>query len=157
MIIWSRFVDDVFHYRRLGSMTINAVTSSNRSSEQLLMLRHNEFTTRHNGTSPTIGSGMAKGCRDHCVRGYDVSATLGEPNTTPKLLDYERDHIVSYDIETEYVECSSYPFGSPILCISIVCTCGWKVVISRHEIWDSGVECIVRSSNEEIAILCITE
>jgi len=87
-------------------------------------IRHNESTTRCSGTSPTIGDGTAKISRDYCIHGYGVGCTPNDSSKEAQLFDYNVDHALLYDLETEFVsragECNVLP---PILCCSLVCTC----------------------------------
>jgi hypothetical protein len=93
-------------------------------------LRHSEGTTRTSGTYPTIGFGDAKECRDLSATGVSVGAHLGSPGRDPIRIDMDSHHILAYDIEKEYSGKRWYNTNSPILCVSLVCSCGWMHIIT---------------------------
>ena len=87
-----------------------------------ILLRHNEGTTSLNGTSPTIGSGEAKLCRDYSVMGYAVGLTLGNEHLPPVPLTSMNCCVLAYDIEVEFATTANNTSGAPILCVSMKCT-----------------------------------
>ena len=87
------------------------------------MLCHNEGTTIHDGTSPTIGWGESKMCRDYGIMGVGVGFTLGDFTIEPTTLGPHNCCVLAYDIESEFAGPDHSTFESAILCISIRCTC----------------------------------
>jgi DNA polymerase elongation subunit (family B) len=116
------------------------------------LLRHNEGTTSLNGTSPTIGSGEAKLCRDYSVMGYAVGLTIDNEHLPPVGLTSGNCCVLAYDIEVEFATAANNTSGAPILCVSMKCMCGYHLVISRARLLDSGINYVVGSNNAEIAI-----
>lgn len=106
-------------------------------------------------TTPTIGQGVSKICRDVCLDGYAVGMTQSDPSRPPELIDYSAAHVLCYDIETEYAGSAYCQYDAPILCIGMVCSCGWKMCVSRRPLAGQDIDHIVRTTNIEIAEITI--
>lgn len=160
MIIWSGFINGNWYYRCLGpdgtmSTALHEAPLYEEALESCTMIRHNESTTRTNGTSPTIGHGVSKTSRDYCIHGYGVGSSLGDLSQEPPLFNYATDHALAYDLEIEFVSRGECNTQSPILCSSLVCTCGWSLLITRSRVHDERVNQLVLDSSEAIAIATI--
>lgn len=117
------------------------------------LLAHVEGTDASDATSPTIGHGVAKVCRDVSMIGYAVGRTIDSPSIPPFLIEYRSNHILCYDIECEYAGPACCSLRAPILCVSLVCSCGWKQCVSRRDAYMPGNYCHVRHTNLQIAEL----
>jgi hypothetical protein len=115
-------------------------------------LRHNEGTTSHDGTSPTVGSGEAKKCRDYGIMGLGVGSNVGYPEVEPTTLGAHNCCVLAYDIESEFAGQSNSTFQSAILCVSIKCTCGYEHVVTRSKLIGSKLPHTVMTSNATIAV-----
>ena len=151
--------NECMYCRRLGSngeisASLIPITMPHNHG-QLHKLPHIEGTDAHDCTSPTIGHGIPKMCRDLCMKGYAVGCTPEHPENPPSIIDYAHSHVLCYDIEAEYAGPAYCNHDSPILCISLVCSCGYRQSISRRDIRLSPVTCHVRSSNREMAELML--
>ena len=161
MIIWSGLGNDgKYYYRCLGTNNttgtfLHRATYDNAKIASCFVLRHNECTTRHDGTSPTIGHGDAKQSRDYCIQGYSLGCTPTDEQRKPVLFDYASEHVVCYDIEAEFTTKSACNLRAPIMCCSLVCSCGWRLFITRCRIADSSINQVLVSSNSELAILVV--
>ena len=162
MIIWSGLVNDRYFYRCLGtqeahSSVLHEAVNYCPVFSNYTLLRHNESTTRSLGTTPTIGNGhTSKCCRDYCIAGYSVGSDTKDPYKEPELFNYSKHHMLCYDIETEFAGNSECSLGSPILCVSLVCTCGWQLVISSRVLLDSAINHVVETTNEGIVVATIS-
>jgi hypothetical protein len=116
------------------------------------MLRHNEGTTMHGGTSPTIGFGESKLCRDYSIMGLSVGSTPGCPTVEPTTLGPHNCCVLAYDIETEFAGPDHSTFESAILCVSIRCTCGYEHVVTRCKLIGSELPYTVMATNTTIAV-----
>ena len=116
------------------------------------VLRHNEGTTRRAGTSPTMGTGESKRCRDYGILGFSVGSTIGDPDKEPTELSNANCCVMAYDIECEFAGASKTDINSDLLCISLRCTCGFKHIVTRSKI--TGMDCkqSVETSNEGMAV-----
>ena len=121
-----------------------------------ILLRHNEGTTSLNGTSPTIGCGEAKLCRDYSAMGYTVGLRLGKEQLPPVSLTPDNCCVLAYNIEVEFATAANTTLNAPILCVSMKCTYGYHIVVSRTRLFDCAINHIVRSNNAEIAIEVMT-
>lgn len=155
MIIWCGFVNDTPAYRDLGN---NTTSSSNNAIYEIPLhvpatntLSHNEGTILSGGTSPSIGTGHIKIMRDCAISGYHVGNTPSNPSLSPILIDRNVHHIMAYDLECHYRGPSTCSVGSDIMCASLVCSCGYKHVITRssHVIEDTKVTKVL--DNEDMA------
>lgn len=93
--------------------------------------------------------------RDYAIDGYTLGCTPGQPNKEPQLFDYKKHHVLCYDIETEWPGPGHCMAGSPILCVSLVCTCGWELVVSRAKLRDSNINHVVLHTNKDISLFTI--
>ena len=114
-------------------------------------LCHNEGTAEYGGTIPCIGSGSTMNTRRYAMCGYCVGNTLSVPDASPVLIDRKRDHVLAYDLEVEYYGPNFCSLRNPILCSSLVCTCGYIVIISRSDVRLPSVTCIRVYDNEEMS------
>ena len=57
------------------------------------LLRHVEGTTHRNGTTPTIGHGNVKLCRDYAMHGCTVGCYPDDPERVPDLIEYNTYHV----------------------------------------------------------------
>jgi len=161
MIIWSGLINGTWYYRSLGpssemSTALHKIKPYGDLVSSYRMIRHNESTTRSNGTSPTIGHDTAKISRDYCIQGYGVGSPIDEQSKEPHLFNYEADHALAYDLETEFVSKGECNMQAPILCGSLVCTCGWQLLVTRARVHDSGLNQVVLDSSEAIAVRIIS-
>jgi hypothetical protein len=67
----------------------------------------------------------------------------------PALIDRDNSHVISYDIEAEFKGNSYSSFKSPMLCISIACSCGYKAVVSKTKLQRRVVICYRRRMEGE--------
>ena len=91
-------------YRSLGS---NGAIDAKLSSAETYVanahnISHNEGTCDSDCTTPTIGTGVQKLCRDTCMSGYSVGTTILDRDKTPFPLEFSTNHILCYDIESEF-------------------------------------------------------
>jgi len=63
---------------------------------------------------------VSKVCRDACIAGYSVGRDTSDVHRHPRLIDYSTNHILSYDIEVEFVGPGHCSHGAPILCMGMV-------------------------------------
>lgn len=118
---------------------------------------HNEGTTRSNGTTPTIGFGESKQCRDYGILGLGVGSTIGQPDTEPTTLDESNCCVMAYDIECEFAGPHLSSYQSPILCVSLVCTCGYKHIVTRCDLLGMDCNYTVKVTNQDIAVEVIRQ
>ena len=116
------------------------------------VLKHNECTTRRDGTSPGIGAGESKKCRDYGIMGFSVGTTVGSPSKEPIELNDKNCCIMAYDIECEYAGPTTTGIDSAMLCIALKCTCGFKHMITRSRIIGMDCEQSVRVCNRSMVI-----
>lgn len=154
MILWIGQCKNNIAIRCLGSdgKTSRCLRMLNPLSMPSTILRHNEGTTDDDGTSPTIGTGEAKQCRDYGIAGLSVGSTVGQPDIEPVTLDNTNCCTMAYDIESEFGGPDKPSYRSAILCVSLSCTCGYKHVISRCSLLGSTYDYTVKSNNESMAI-----
>ncbi len=136
MIVWIGSYEDQVAVRCLGpnglpSTCLRLLKPYNNVSK---VLRHMEGTSRKDGTSPGIGTGLSKKCRDYGILGFSVGCTIGNTNKEPVELNESNCCVMAYDIESEYAGPSKSNIESPILCISLKCTCGFAHIITRSRI-----------------------
>jgi hypothetical protein len=122
------------------------------------LIAHNEGTSLHSGTSPSIGTGSTKDMRDHAIRGYTLGVNLGDPLKEPCLIERSKHHILAYDIEAEYMGPHASTFESPVLCVCLACSCGYRALISRVAVSNRHLktvqwECFEARDNAQIAEL----
>ena len=98
-----------------------------------------------------IGSGDTLRMRNIASRGITAGFDKQDPHKYPVLIDPSKHCILAYDIEASFRGKKYTSFNSDILCISIVCTWGHKVVISRSETPYEGVTWATCNSNSEMA------
>ena len=126
MIIWTGECDGTLLYRTLGSN--GAVDVNLRPTGTYVLDRreiaHNKGTCDTDCTSPTIGASAAKLCRDISMAGYSVGTTVSDKSKRPFLIDFDSDHILCYDIESEFDGGAYCHYNSPMLCVTLVCSCG---------------------------------
>jgi len=154
MILWIGTYKDQIAIRSLGlnglpSKCIRLLKPHGTVSK---VLKHNEGTTGRDGTSPSIGAGESKSCRDYGIVGFSVGTTIGNPDKEPVELNNKNCCVMAYDIECEYAGPSKTTIQSAILCISLKCTCGFKHIVTRSRI--TGMDCkqSVRSCNKDIVV-----
>jgi len=122
--------------------------STNASVE----LSHNEGTSETDWTSPSIGTGDTKTMRDHAARGYTAGVWHDDLEKEPMLITADKHHILAYDLECEYSGDSTLTVESTILCACLVCTCGYKAVVSRSKTNQiDGCEIYIRHTNSTMA------
>ena len=154
MILWIGSYGDHIAIRSLGpnglpSRCLRLLKPHGTVSK---VLKHNEGTTGRDGTSPSIGAGESKRCRDYGIAGFSVGTTVGNPDKEPVELNSKNCCVMAYDIECEYAGPSKTGIQSAILCISLKCTCGFKHIVTRSRI--TGMDCkqSVRNCNEDIVV-----
>lgn len=157
MILWIGSYKDNIAIRCLGwdghsSTCLRLLKPCHLVSE---VLRHNEGTATRGGTSPGIGAGEAKRCRDYGIAGFSVGCTVGQPDKEPVKLNSSNCCVMAYDIESEFAGPAKTTISSPILCVSLKCTCGYEHIVSRCKIVGMGCSQSVRVCNKDIAIEAI--
>ncbi len=63
--------------------------------------------------------------------------------------------MLCYNIETEFAGNQVCSLDAPIICISILGSCGWCVVVTRHYISDCTLHQVCRSTNKDMSIEAI--
>jgi DNA polymerase elongation subunit (family B) len=140
------------HGHNSRTLRIATLESSGRQ-----LLPHCEGTTMKDGTTPIIGSGEIFESRKLALNGYATGTTVGNASLTPPVIDGQLVHdSMAYDIEAEYDGYQYSNIHSPILCVTLMCSCGkFTKVVSRDVVDIEGVDCIVAHSNEQIAKIVI--
>mmetsp|Transcript_2713 Transcript_2713/g.7222 ORF Transcript_2713/g.7222 Transcript_2713/m.7222 type:complete len:926 (+) Transcript_2713:17548-20325(+) len=153
MIIWIGEYNGSLFYRHLGhNGCVNPMlTHVNISIKDTYLLSHNEGTDATDCTTPTIGYGSAKLCRDMSMSGYCVGTSVEDDTKLPFLIDYQKNHIMCYDIESEFAGKSGCNHNSPILCVGLVCSCGWSRSVTRAKPMKDQVVSVIRDDNRSIA------
>lgn len=94
MIIWSGIYNNAMYYRALGSSTyLNKVDIAADDLSFHIRVRHNESTTRDQGTELIIGQGLAYASHKYCIHGYSLGCTPHDNQRTPLLYDYNTYHV----------------------------------------------------------------
>ena len=88
-----------------------------------------------------------------CMNGYYVGTSHADSKKPPFLVDYASNHILCYVIECEFAGPGLCNYNSPILCVSMLCSCGRKMCVSRCELRAHQIPYIVKTTNIEIAEL----
>ena len=110
-------------------------------------LSYNEGTGHRDGSSPTIGHDLSKLCRDVSMSGYCVGINMQDSKTAPFLIDYVTNHILCYDIECEFAGNAYCTYDSPILCVCLLCSCGYSICVSRQTLTGNHIHRVVRDNN----------
>ena len=154
MILWIGDYKDQIAIRCLGANGLPSKCLRLLKPYKMVsrVLKHREGTTRRHGTSPSIGAGESKRCRDYGIAGFSVGCTVGDPNKEPVELNGKNCCVLAYDIECEYAGPSKTSLESSILCISLKCTCGFAHIVTRSKIL--GIDCnqSIACSNRDIVI-----
>jgi DNA polymerase elongation subunit (family B) len=163
MIVWTGVVDDTVYYRLLGSCSNDNLhmLPVPEVTDYKHVVSHNEGTNYKDFSTPCIGSGTTKTARDAAIRGYTLGVNLTDHRLPPPLIERSKHHILAYDIECEYLGPQFPSFNSPIMCALLVCSCGYKVFVTRSLIPDVVARrCVSRqiyvTSNEELAETCMS-
>ena len=91
----------------------------------------------------------------YCVHGYGTGCSRGDPYRDPHLFSYNTDYAVAYDLETNFLRRGEFHVSSPILCSSLVRTCGRSLLITRSKLHSDKVKQLVLGSSQEIVIATI--
>jgi hypothetical protein len=94
-------------------------------------------------------------CRDYGIMGLGVGSTLGDFTIEPTTLGSHNCCVLAYDIEFEFAGPDNSTFESAILCVSIMCTCGYKHVVTRCRLIGSKLSHTVITCNATIAVEAI--
>ena len=148
MIIWTGILYTTICYRTLCSNDIIKVRSF--SDKPTTKIFHNDGTFMDDFSEGAIGSGNTLRMRNITSRGITAGFDKQDPHKYPVLIDPNKHCILAYDIEASFRGREYTSFNSDILCISIVCTCGHKVVISRSVTPYDGVARVTCNSNLEM-------
>ncbi len=87
--------------------------------------------------------------------GYAVGVTLDKVHLPPVPLTSVNCCVLAYDIEVEFASAANSTSEAPILCVSMKCTCGYHLVVSRACLFDSDINHVVEYNNADIAIKVI--
>ena len=121
VIIWSGWTANGAAYRLLGD-------SRSISSRSRLYGTRTSYTPKRLVT--------------HCEGTTTSDASRGVTNT----------HCIAYDMEVAYDGEEQCNVGNDILCVTVKCSCKcFTRVITRAETHIEGVECVTKTTNEEIA------
>ena len=85
------------------------------------------------------------------MSGYSVGTTILDKDKTPFPLEFSTNHIICYDIESEFAGKGYCHYGVPMLCITLVCSCGWSLCISRSKVTGVSIPVMVCKDNKSMA------
>ena len=159
MIILTGEYNGTLLYRTLGSngaIDVNLMPTGVYVPDRHKIV-HIEGTCNADCTSPTIGAGAVKLCRDISMTGYSVGTNISDKSKRPFLIDFNNEHILCYDIESELAGDAYCHYNSHMLCITLVCSCGWKLCISRCKIRKPSIKVIVREDKRSMAEETMTQ
>ena len=75
--------------------------------------------------------------------GYAVGLTLDNKHLPPVPLTSMNCCVLAYDIEVEFASTANNTSEAPLLCVSMKCTRGYHLVISRACLFDSNINHVV--------------